>query len=144
MAIKALNLGKSWDFQSKSDPDRGTDQATTFKLHSLDSRVMGKLRDNTTKFLVDPSNPEDVAETTVNAEHLNFETAQFGCEGWTNFQDPVTGESIEIKMVPRRLGGKSYQIVDPEVMRLVPMSVIGEMGEDIRAANELSEEDVKN
>ncbi len=144
MAIKALNLGKTWDFQSKSDPDRGTEQATTFHLQSLDSRVMGKLRDNTTKFLVDPSNPEDVAETSVNAENLNFESAQFGCTGWDNFQDPVSGVPIAMKTVPRRLGGKSYQIVDPEVLCLVPLSVIGEMGEDIRKANELTEEDAKN
>ncbi len=144
MAIKALNLGKTWDFQSKSDPDRGTSNATTWHLQSLDSRVMGKLRDNTTKFLVDPANPEEVAETSVNAENLNFESVQFGCTGWDNFQDPNTGQPIEIKTVARRLGGKSYQIVDPEVLRLVPMSVIGEMGEDIRKANELSEEDAKN
>lgn len=144
MAIKALNLGKTWDFQSKFDPDRGTPEATTFHLQSLDSRVMGKLRDNTTKFLVDPSNPDDVAETTVNAEHLNFETVQFGCTGWSNFSHPETGEQVEYKTIGRRLGGKSYQIVDPEVLRMVPMAVIGEMGESIRAANELTEEDAKN
>lgn len=144
MTIKALNLGKTWDFQSKSDPDRGTPEATTFHLQSLDSRVMGKLRDNTTKFLVDPSNPDEVAETTVNAENLNFESVQFGCTGWDNFPHPTTGEMVEAKTVPRRLGGKSYQIIDPEVLCLVPLSVIGEMAEDIRKANELSEEDLKN
>jgi hypothetical protein len=144
--IKALSLSTSWEFQDKDDPDFGTEEASKFTLRALDSRVMAKLKDGAAKILVDPTRPDDAAETSINMENMNFETVQFGCEGWENVVDPDAGNGalLEYDTVPRRLGGRSYKIVDPDVLCRVPLSTIRKMAEDIRAKNELSDDDAKN
>lgn len=144
MAIKALDLSKTWDFQSKDDPDFGTDDASTFKLQCLDSRIMGKLKDGATKFLADPNRPDEMGETSVNMNDMNFQMVQFGCTGWNNVLDPQGREPLEFKTIGRRLASQSYKVVDPEVLCLIPGDVIAEMAEDIRAKNELSEGEAKN
>ncbi len=146
MAIKALSLSHTWDFQDPDDPDFGTDEASTFTLRTLDSRVMAKLKDGAAKITVDPSRPDELAETTINMEEMNFQTVQFGCENWTNVPDPDLAKKTELKceLIPRRLGGKSYMIVDPDILCRIPLSTIRAMSDDIRTKNELSETEAKN
>jgi len=143
MAIKALSLTNTWKFQDPSDPDFGQENASTFTLCSLDSRVMAKLKDGATKIGIDPTRPDDIAETSINVEDMNFQTVQFGCEDWDNVPDPDTNELLKYDTIARRLGGKSYKIVDPDVLCRIPLSTIRKMAEDIRDKNELSEADAK-
>jgi hypothetical protein len=42
------------------------------------------------------------------------------------------------------MGGNIYTIADPDLVRRLPEVVIGELAEEIRKANELSEVDEKN
>lgn len=145
MAVKALSLSNVWKFQDPDDPDFGTEDASTFHLRTLDSRVMARLKDGAAKVLVDPLRPDDMAETSINMEDMNFQTVQFGCDGWDNVPDPDTnGGLLEFDTTLRRLGGKSYKIVDPDILCRIPLSTIRKMAEDVRAKNELSETDAKN
>ena len=145
MSIKALSLSATWDFQDPADPDFGTPEATTFVLQCLDSRVMAKMKDGAATVRVDPSKPDDIAETSINMEEMNFNTAQFAIQGWENLHDPdKAGVMLEHSTIGRRLGGVSYRIVDPEVLKRVPLSTIRKIAQDVRARNELSEDDEKN
>ncbi len=146
MAIKALSLIHTWVFEDPDDPDFGTDEASKFTLHALDSRVMAKLKDGAAKITVDPSRPEELAETSINMEEMNFQTVMFGCEEWSNVPDPDSNPPslLDYETIPRRLGGKSYTVVDPEVLCRIPLSTIRAMADDIRAKNELSETEAKN
>ncbi len=140
MAIRGLNLGQTWDYQSDKDPDKGTSEATTFVLRTLDSRVMGYLRDGVAKVFVDHNKPDDMAETQINMQEMNFQTGQFGIDSWTNLID-TDGSPIEFRTVSKRLGGKEYKIVATDVMCRLPIAVISELAEEIRKDNELSDDD---
>lgn len=145
MAIKALSLSKTWEFQDPDDPDYGTEEATTFVLQCLDSRVMATLKDSAARVHVDPQRPDDVAETSINMEQMNFDTASFAIAGWRNLQDPdKPGVLVDHDTRGRRLAGKSYKIVTPEALSRVPLSTIRKIAEEVRAKNELSEAEAKN
>ncbi len=142
MSIIGLNLGSTRAFESTHDPDKGQPEATKFVLTTLDSRVMGKIRDRAATMRVDPTRPDDEVDTSINIEDVNFMTAQFGITGWENFRGH-NGEDIDFKSVGRRLAGKSYVIVDPEVLARVPLAIIREIADEIRKDNELDEQDEK-
>ncbi len=137
MSITGLSLSSTRHFESKYDPDKGTEAATRFTILTLDSRVAGKLRDMSTTMHLDPQRPDDEVETSINMEDVNFQTVQFGVT-WENLLD-VDGNEIEYKTIGRRLGGKSYKIIDPDVLALVPLSVIQELAEEVRKVNEFEE-----
>lgn len=143
MALKALSLSKSRIVESKYDPDKGTPDATKFTLGTLDSRVMGKLQDLVTTVAVDPTRPDDEVNTTINQQEFHFQVCQFGVQNIENLQDEG-GNEIAFKTVGRRLGGHSYKIVDPEVLKLVPQAVIQEMAEAVMEDNQLTEAEAKN
>lgn len=136
--LHALTLEGVRDFQSKYDPGKGTDQATTFKLKALDSRVHGKVRDSATRVMVDPSRPSDEVETTIEQSEVHFMACSFGLAGWSNFQD-ARGNDVPFRTKKRNLGGRSYEIVDPDLMRTIPSAVIKELAEEIMKDNELKE-----
>ncbi len=142
MAIIGLSLEATRDYESKFDPARGTPEATKFILGTLDSRVAGKLRDLATTVMVDPNKPDDEVATKINMEDVNFQTVQFGAR-WENLVD-TNGNAIECNTKNRSLGGKSYKVVDPDTLRLIPMAVIRELADEIRKVNELDEDAAKN
>ncbi len=142
MSITGLSLSSTRHFESKYDPDKGTPGATRFTILTLDSRVAGKLRDMSTTMHLDPQRPDDEVETSINMEDVNFQTVQFGVT-WENLLDEDKNE-IEYKTVGRRLGGKSYKIIDPDVLALVPLSVIQELAEEVRKVNEFEEKQEGN
>ncbi len=143
MPIIGLSLSATRIFESPLDPDKGTPEATRFTIATLDSRVAGRLRDLGTTVKIDPNSPDDEVETTINMEDVNFQTVQFGVSGWENFVDKER-KTIEFKTVGRRLGGKSYEVIDPEVLCRVPTAVIRELADEVRKENELSEDGGKN
>ena len=142
MPIVALSLEKTRQYESDHDPDKGTPEATRWTIKTLDSRVMGKLKDLSTTVHVDPSSPEDEVDTTINMEDVNFQTVQFGVE-FENFVDE-NKQPIVYKTEGRRLGGKSYQIMDRGVAARIPGNVISELADEVRKSNEASADEAKN
>lgn len=136
MAIKALKLDSTESFVSRFDPAGDTDEATRFQIGALDSRVMGFIRDKATKIVVDPKAPTDSVETSVNAAEVNFLTVQFGLKGWTNFKDDA-GNDITFRTVSKFVAGKSYTVVAPETLALLPITIVDELADRIRDKNSL-------
>ncbi len=142
MPIVGLSLEKTRQYESDLDPDKGTPEATKWTIKTMDSRVMGKLKDLSTTVRVDPSSPDDEVDTTINMEDVNFQTVQFGVE-FENFVDEDK-RPIVYKSVGRRLGGKSYQIMDPDITSRIPGNVISELADEVRKSNEAGSDEVKN
>ena len=136
MAIRALKLDTNVSHVSKFDPAGDTDDATRFTLGALDSRVSGFIRDKATKIVVDPKNPMENIETSVNASDVNFLTVQFGLKGWTNFKDDK-GNDVAYRQIGRFVAGRSYQVADPECLRLLPPVIVDELADRIRELNTL-------
>lgn len=143
MSIIGLDLDATRVYELKRDPDRGTPEATRFTLGTIDSRVYGKIRDKSTAFKVDPKAPDDEVETSINQEETNFETCQFGITHWDNFVDPK-GVEIVFKTIKRNMKGKSYTIVDPEVLCRLPRADLSELATEISKENDVTEDDAKN
>lgn len=139
--IIGLNLDTTLEYVSKFDPDKGKEaeggKPTKFILTTLDSRVMGHLRDKATRMSVNPNaNENDTVETEVAMNEVAFETVQFGLTGIEPFEDEG-GNQIIFKTVKRNLRGKSYTIASDAVVNRLPMKVIGELTDELRKLNDL-------
>ena len=143
MSIIGLDLDATRVHELKRDPAKGTPDATRFTLGTIDSRAYGQIRDKATAFKVDPNAPDEDIETSVNQEATNFELCQFGITHWENFQDK-DGVDIPFRTVKRNMKGKSYHIVDPNVLCRVPRVDITELATEIAKDNDVTEEDAKN
>lgn len=137
MALFGLSLVASRPYQSPRDPDFGKPEATTFMLCTLDSRVMGRIRDAATTVTVDPQNPANLY-THVNIHEMRFQTVMFGCQGWSNLMDPATGKPIPYRTQPVTVGQSTYQTVDPDVLRMVDPDTLEELATAIRDGNTLT------
>ena len=141
--IRALSLAAERPYQSKFDPDRGSEAATTFKLGTLDASVMGMIRDSGTKFTVATADQNDAVDTTVNRYTMYFLACQFGLRGWDNLADNE-GKPVPFRQAKRTLGGKSYTVVERDSLNRLPSDVIAELGQEIMRDNELDEAQAGN
>lgn len=141
--IIGLNLDTTQEYVSEFDPDRGKKSPegnpTKFQLVTLDSRVMGHLRDKATRMSVNPNAKEnDTVETEVAMNDVAFETVQFGLTGISPFDD-ASGNEIIFKTVKRNLRGKSYTVASDVVVNRLPMRVISELADQLRKMNDLDD-----
>lgn len=144
--IIGLSLDESLEYVSQFDPDKDKPDGnpTKFKLNTLDSRVMGHLRDRSTRLSVNPNaGPNDNVDTEVAMNEVNFEMVQFGLGGINPFVDQK-GNEIPFKTVKRNLRGKSYEIVSDDVISRLPMKVIAELAGKLRELNNMGEDDTGN
>lgn len=143
MAIIGLKLESTRTYESKFDPAIGTPEATRFEIGTLDARIFGRIKDQATRFVVDPQAPDEEVETAIQASEVNFQTVQYGLRGWSNLRDEA-GNDIPFKTVRRTHGGHHYTVVDPEVLKLIPHAVIEELAGEIAKGNTVSEAQAKN
>lgn len=136
MSIFGLDLDTTQEHELSFDPGKGTPDAVKWTLGTLDSRVMGRIRDESTTLNINRG--EEIMLTTVNMNEMNFRTCMFGIKGWRNFTDRK-GAPIAYATVTISLGGVPYTIVDPTVLKRVPAEALQEMGEIIRNGNKLDE-----
>jgi hypothetical protein len=142
MAIIGLSLEATKDYTSLLDPARNTPDATIWVLGTLDSRIMGKIRDKATTMGIDPMKPDEVTQT-VNLREMDFETVIYGLKGVKNFND-AKGNAIKFNTRNRNHGGMNYEVADPAFVKLVPSDIISELAEQIRAMNSLTPAEAGN
>jgi hypothetical protein len=144
MAIKTLRLTGTFDYQSVQDPALNTPDATVFTLRVLDSRVMGQIRDSAMALgAADDSRIDPRRSTILNVHESNFKTAQFGIVAWRNVQD-ADGNDVEFKTVKRVVGTTEYNVVDPELLKVLPQEVIDELALAVKDGNAVGKVEVKN
>lgn len=143
MPIVGLSVNAKWTFESDLDPDKGTPQASKFILKTLDSRVYGMIQDEGASYRIDTRdpNPEEV-ESAVAYNGVLFMTCQFGIADWRNVVD-AEGNEIEFKTIKKRMGGATYEIVDPSVLSRLPNKVISELSNEITRRNRLTDTEGK-
>lgn len=154
MAVKSVKLGKPFTHVFSEDkrppkikPSEGNPhpdnsehddwKPTTWHLRALPSKVMGYLKDRTTKILVDPNDPDGDVGTEINQNQFYYDVVALGLsEAPDNFD---TG--VEFKTAKRNIRGTSYPVVVDEFMDTIPPKVIAELARCIEAGNSLSEEE---
>lgn len=143
MPIIGISLDATRTYESVYDSAKGTPEATKFQIGTLDSRVLGRLKDMATSIVVDSNDSSGEIQTNINANDVNFQTVCFGLRGWENFTDE-NGKDIKFKTTKRTMGPNSYTIADPELVCKIPEVVIAELASEIRKSNELTETETKN
>jgi len=142
MAIKALTLAATKTHELSRDPDKGTPQATRFRLGVLDSRVIGHLRDNSATIQYDEGDRSRVS-TKVNNSAVEFETVQFGLKGIENFKDDA-GNDVPFRTVKKTLGSRQYDVADPALVAQLGIFDIHELAFEITRINDVTETEAKN
>lgn len=142
MAIRAVNLHQT---KSVSHPDDKEDP-TVFEIGAVDSRVMGHLRDKSTKVSFTQSdaetNPDAEAGVQVNNHELNFRTVQFGLKGFVNFKDD--NGDIALKTESVTVGSRRYDVMHGDIVSLLPDYVIEWLAAQIGNLNAVGYREGKN
>jgi len=150
MAIKALTPGKliehvySGDvrpaFIEPTDAEPSPDNSahddwapTKFFLKCLDSRILGILKDKSTKITIDPKNPNDEVGTQVNQNAYYFDVVSLAFDSADNFDSVAKPGRMK-----RNIGGVSYTITVPEFIGTIPELVLAELAERVIEGNSLS------
>lgn len=143
MAITGLNLASTIRIPSIYDVADTVEEKTIWEIGTLDSRVVGLIRDKATSVTINQAAPDDEVESSVNINAVYFEACVFGLKGFERFKDK-DGSDIEPRFHKRFIGGVSYRVMDPAIISLIPSVVISELGQKILSANELSQEQAGN
>lgn len=141
MSIFGLDLSATEMYELSFDTAKGTPDATVFELATLDSRIMGRIRDETTTLTLDRS--EAVVDTQVNTQEMRFKAAMYGLRGWTNLNTRA-GKQIVFATSEVTIGGFPYQVADPALLRQLPSEAIQEIGERIISRNTVTADEAKN
>lgn len=143
MAIRAVSVGKVSVFTSALDKpgpedDKDTFVPTKFQTQALDSRILGILKDKSTKVTFDPSNPDGDIGTDIKQNDFYFQVCQFGLIGADNFKDDKDADVV-FATQKRNVGGTSYTLAAEEFVKRIPEAIIAEMAEFIMRDNTLTE-----
>lgn len=149
MGIRALQVGRSFVHTSKQDvrpkegePGHDTFKPTKWKWKVLDSRLLGILKDKTTKIGIDPNKPDEEITTHVSQNQFNFEVCAFGLDEPEDFYlDEEGTRPVKWVTMKRNFAGKSYDVVAPETLGLIPDDIIAELSEVIMKGNGISEDE---
>lgn len=144
MAIKALNVGKTFKHVLSFDkrPPEGAEghdtwAPTTWNCRVLDSRLLGVLKDKSTKITINPNRPDDDIGTEVNQHGYNFEVCALGLDKPENFLDD-DNNVVPWHTMKRNIAGQSYEVVTPDTLGRIPETAIAELAERIIAGNSLT------
>jgi len=144
MAIKALDTTITHLHVCKDDDPQ---DPTTWKLATLTSRDVARIRDGVTSFELTPSEDEDAKGTTktsIEKSKLTFEACRRGIVGWENFLHPTTNEPIKFEDQAREIDGKQRRVVKPELLDMIPLEVLEELADVIMGVNEPKEGELGN
>jgi hypothetical protein len=143
MAIRSRNLTATYRYVSNLDADKGNPEAeTVWILGTLDSRVVGHLRDIATVMIADEQAPNGQAVSIRNGK-VNYEGVAFGLKGFERFYDCDGNEHV-YKTVRRNLHGTSYDVLSDELLRNIDPAIITELAEQIAMNNTLRVDEGKN
>lgn len=141
MAIKGVNLTSSEIIELSFDSAKGTPDATVFTIGTLDSRVIGRIRDNNSRLSLDRG--EDELTTSVNANEMNFQWVMFGLRGWDRFFDDA-GKLIPFSTSETTIGGRVYTVASSECLRNLDSESIREIADKIQGRNTMNKAEEKN
>lgn len=138
MALVGMRIGEEVRYQSTTDPDRGKPEATIFRLVTLSSRIMARVKDRALRFMQDEAQPGGAsAEYLMN--EMAYELVRHGLAGWENFKD---GEGNDIPFTTKKVNvaGVDSHVVSEEAMSHLSLDLIQELAGELQRVNEPTEE----
>jgi hypothetical protein len=132
-----------------NDPNKGSrsevkigDDATVFRLRSLDVFLMGYIYDGASVLRGRQGDSDIGIHTRVN--QTNIDAVRFGLADIPgNFKDRH-GHPIRFKTQKEIINGRSYDAVTPEVLNALGLRLIAEMAERIKEISSVTPDEEKN
>lgn len=118
------------------------DDATIFRLSSLDVYLMADIYDNTSAW---SQNQATAGEATLRTKlnKTNLEACRFGLRGWSNFKD-AKGNDITLEKVNITYNGRDYEVVSDTSLQMLGIRLVNELGAKIKELSNVSRAEEKN
>jgi hypothetical protein len=130
-------------YVSRYDPDKAN--PTVFLLGTLDPFVDAYIKDKTSRFESSSAHPDEEAVLKLDFSTRNLLQIKFGLRGIENLLDPETKQVLKVDLEKVSIDGRNYQVVPDKVLALISDPVlIGELADEIRKINTLTQEERKN
>ena len=142
MAIKALSLSATVDYESNFDSDKGSPEATVWILGAIPQQAYAHIKDKGSNIKQSQTNPTDIT-VDFKANDIAYDMVCLGLKGFRNYKDEPGGD-IVFKTQKVKYGNNLLDAVHPDIMNALPLDVIRELCFEIRKLNELSEVEAKN
>lgn len=124
--ITGIDTGLAQDYVSKYD---NSDPKTNWKIGVLSSRVFAYVGSQ----ISDPSKSIDGM----------IEIVRFGLKGFDNFKDK-DGNDVKFTTQSKEIYTSSYRVVSDDIISIIPIDLVIELGGKILEITKLSEKVVKN
>jgi len=136
VAFKGINIYETKDYISPNDPDK--DSPTVFKLGAIDTIMDAQIKDVTATY------DRMANEYQIKSGRRIILTVKMGLKGMENFLDPRTNQPVKFDTVSMSFGGKNYQVVTDEILKMFTPELMFELSNEITRNLEFSEEERKN
>lgn len=117
------------------------DDATWFKLSSLDVFLMADIYDNTSAWSQNQATEEATLRTKLNK--TNVEACRFGLRGWANFKD-AKGNDIPFLTEEITYNGRKYTVATDATLQALGIRLVNELGAKVKELSNVSRAEEKN
>jgi len=125
--ISGIDLSETMDFVSQFDKN---EVKTVFKISPVSSRIQARIG------RLIGANGEGAIDAMI-------EAFRFGVKGIINLKDSK-GNILQFKQEKTDINSIAYQVVSEEIIGILPMKILSEVGSKIMTISNLSEEEAKN
>lgn len=139
--LVGLTMTAQTHYVSALDPAKGTPEATTFLLGSIDRATMARIMDKALVFK--QGDGDEAGASQVRMNEVNYELVRHGLKGWTNFKD-ADGNDIPLETVADASIGRLRQVVSHASMDRLSMDLISDIAREVNRINSLTKEQAKN
>lgn len=141
MAWKTLTLDQRVLYVSKNDPERETNP-TKFFLRPLSLRTRGTIRDENMQFEATGRKTARMVGT-MRVMRAALATVRYGLAGWENMRDEKD-QPVAFETEKQMINGRPVECIDPDLLDLLPASLVEELADEINKMSELRPEERKS
>ena len=159
MPITCLNTQATKEYVSHFDPlyrkdDAPDPKATVFSLRALDSYMEANIQSMSVSYkttvpagvdisTLTPDERNALTKRSTDIPGMCLEGVRLCLKGWKNFKDQA-GNDIPFKTVQENIKGRVYDVIDPDLMKLIPQHIIQELYLQINMLSVFSGQEIKN
>ena len=135
--VDPISVGMTKEYSLKNDKDN----PTVWLIGPLDSFMKARIIKSFGKIEVQDGKPVYV-QGEIDFTENNFSIVRYGLKGFKNFK--IDGKEIEFKITKEKIFDRELDIVDDEILKMIPLFAINELASEIWGENQVSEELEKN
>ena len=141
--LTGINLKATRKYVSKTDLDK--ENPTVFQIGVLDSFTKSWIEDKMTQFELGADGPDGQAKgVSLAINKRNMLIVKHGVKDIENYMDPETGTTVKVSLESTNIGPKHSRVLPDKILAMIPLSIIGELAEEVLREQDLTGEAAKN